>query len=118
MWLIGIPLGAFVGALSGFLFLLILRAGFLGEGIKQIGAILSELIALVSFALGGSWFANSGILREMLSGTKAGDVLSPYLLAFTVFFFVVVCVPFYRIIVRFGSEFAAHERTKTTEKEP
>jgi hypothetical protein len=78
MWLIGVPLGAFVGILSGFLFLLILRAGFRGSGIKHIGAILGELTALVTFALGGSWFANS----KILAGTPAADVLSPYLLAF------------------------------------
>lgn len=106
MSLIGIPLGAFVGALSGFLFLLILRAGFQSVGIKQVSAILAELAALVSFALGGSWFANS----SMLKGAEPTDILSLYMLSFAVVFFAVVAMPFYRLVVRFGNQFAIIEQ--------
>lgn len=108
MLLIGLPLGAFVGALSGFLFLLILRAGFQGSGLKHIGLILGELTALVTFALGGSWFANSHILKA----TEASDVLSPYLLSFALVFFAVVCVPFYQIIARFGRQFGEMQQVE------
>jgi hypothetical protein len=46
-------------------------------------------------------------------------VLSPYLLAFAIVFFAVVCVPSYKLIVRFARKFAELEQAAgTPEKAP
>lgn len=113
-WLVGITLGAFVGLLSSFLFLLILRAGFKGSGLAQVAEVLGELTALVTFALGGTWLAGS----ELLQGADTSDVLTPYLLSFTIVFFAAVCVPFYRLVVRFAHQFAREEAALRESDQP
>ncbi len=104
MFLIGIPLGIFIGTLSGYIFLLILRTGFKGTGLKHISTLLGELTALVTFSLGGSWFAN-GILK----GTEPSDIQSPYILAFAVTFFILTSKCLYRVIVKLGNEIGAQK---------
>lgn len=114
MSLIGIPLGIFIGILSGFVFLLIVKIGFQSAGVAQIGKILSGLAALVSFSLGGSWFTNSYLLKD----AESSEILSYYMLAFSMTFLVVVAIPLYRLIIRFGKLFAEMDATPMPPPEP
>ena len=105
MWLIGIPIGLFIGVLSGIIFLLILRTGFEGTGLKYIAALIGELTALATFSLGGTWFA-SGVLTGIDS-----NFLTPYILSFAISFFVISAKSLYRAVVRIGNQIGIQENT-------
>lgn len=105
MWYIGIPLGAFVGVISGIIFMLILRTGFQGTGLKHVSALIGELTALATFSLGGSWFA-----KGILQGAASDDLLGPYILAFAATFFLLTSKNLYRATVRLGNQIGEQER--------
>lgn len=104
MSLIGIPIGLFIGTLSGIIFLLILRTGFKGEGLKTVTTLIGELTALASFSLGGPWFAK-GLLEDM----HRADFLGPYLLSFAATFFTIAAKSLYRAVIRLGNEIGQKE---------
>jgi hypothetical protein len=106
MWLISIPIGLFIGALSGLIFLFILKTGFKETSLKHITAIIGELTALASFSLGGSWFAK-GILKNV-SGT---DILAPYILSFAIMFFAIAARALYRAVIILGNQIGQAERS-------
>jgi hypothetical protein len=107
MWLIGIPVGVFVGVLSGVIFLLILRTGFEGTGLKHATALIGELTALASFSLGGSWLAK-GVLKDV----GQADFLSPYILAFAVTFFVIIAKSLVRAVITIGNQIGQQKEAK------
>jgi hypothetical protein len=104
MWLIGIPIGLFIGTLSGISFLLILRTAFEGKGIKHVTALIGEIAALASFSLGGKWLAD-GSLEEM----QRTGLLGPYLLSFITTFFIIAAKSLYRTVVRLGNQIGQQE---------
>lgn len=107
MWQIGIPLGVFVGVLSGIILLLILRTGVKGTGLKHISALIAELTALATFSLGGSWFA-----KGILKGVQSDDLLSSYILAFAVTFLVLTSRGLYLAIVKLGNQIGEQEKVE------
>lgn len=105
MWSVGILLGIFVGILSGVIFLLILQTAFKGTGIRHATALIAELTGLATFSLGGSWFADG-----ILAGAAPGALLHPYMLAFSLTFFVVTARGLYFAVVKFGNDIGELER--------
>ena len=105
MWLIAIPIGLFIGVLSGFIFLLILRTGFEGSGIKYVTALIGELTALATFSLGGTWLA-SGVLTDI-----EPEFLTPYILSFAITFFTISAKSLYRAVVKIGNQIGLEENT-------
>lgn len=105
MWLIGIPVGFFIGTLSGIMFLLILRTGFEGTGLKHITALIGELTALATFSLGGTWLA-----KGVLKGVDP-DFMAPYILSFAITFFVISARSLYRTVVKIGNQIGELENS-------
>jgi len=104
MWQISIPIGLFIGALSGIIFLLILRTGFEGTGLKHVTALIGELTALASFSLGGTWLAK-GALEEV----HRDDFLPLYVLSFSAMFFVIAARSLYRAVIKLGNQIGQQE---------
>lgn len=105
MWLIGIAIGLFIGVLSGIIFLLILRTGFEGTGLKHVTALIGELTALASFSLGGTWLA-----KGALEDVHRADFLAPYVLSFAAMFFVIAAKSLYRAVTKLGNQIGQQER--------
>jgi hypothetical protein len=110
MWLIGIPLGIFVGALSGTMFLLIVKTGFESTGsIKHLTAVIGELVGLASFALGGTWLAK-GILKGVDVGQM--DFLSHYIISFAATFLLIVSWCLFKVVIKIGNEIGQPKEAK------
>lgn len=104
MWIVATPVGVFIGILSAFIFLLVLRTALHTQGLKHLAGIVAQLITLASFSLGGSWLA-AGLFETV----DRHEFVGPYLLAFTVAFFAISFKGLYRAMVKLGNQIGVEE---------
>lgn len=94
----GLPLGTVVGILSGvWLILLLVSAVAPKMTWKTAAAIISSLVAIPGFMLGGSW-GTATILKVAKLDFSA--IISWYLDALAISFLVVVALPLLRFVWR------------------
>ncbi|HYQ58868.1 MAG TPA: hypothetical protein VEP89_16115 [Draconibacterium sp.] len=95
--IIGIPLGIFIGLLSGYFFLMLVKTMRKKEEFKKLQKVIALMSALVVFSLGGSWFS-TGFLEEI----TAVDILPSYLCSFTGVFVLICSTVIFQIAIQLG----------------
>lgn len=98
--LAGITLGLLIGAVSGTVFLLLLRSASLPTTpAEKVLTLTAELLAIPSFWLGGPW-----LTTDILKLIALSDIINPYLVSLAVSFFMFCSYPAIRWIASLADE--------------
>jgi hypothetical protein len=90
--LVGIVLGILIGAISGTVFLLLLRSANLPTTpVEKLVTLTGELLAIPTFWLGGPW-----VSTKLLAQIALTDILNPYLVSLASCFFLFCSYPAFR----------------------
>ncbi len=99
---IGVPLGFLIGFITAYVFLLLIRTAFIlkEKPIKNLLALIAEILAMPTFWFGGPW-----ITTKFLKATEPDQILPTYILSLAIVFGIAITYPLIRLIIRIGNEF-------------
>lgn len=98
--IVGIALGLLIGAITGTVFLLLLRSARLPTTATQkLITLTAELLAIPTFMLGGPWLST-----KILQPIPISEFINPYLISLSFSFFIFCGYPAVRWIRSLADE--------------
>jgi hypothetical protein len=100
---IGTAIGLLIGAVTGVVFLLLLKtADRASEQGASVLKVTAEILAIPTFWFGGPWLTTT-----LLKGVPTDQFLSPYVISLVAVFTIVAIYPAARWIIQLGEHFGA-----------
>jgi hypothetical protein len=105
--IVGIVVGLLIGAISGTVFLLLLRsANQSTTSAQKTISLTAEILAIPTFWFGGKW-----VSTDLLNQADLADFINPYVIALALCFFLFCSYPAFRWIGSLANELGT-ARTK------